>query len=109
MMNAKLREKLRVWVEQAILELKAKGATEADMEEKAFADFVGEKVAASYSEEGSPDEELREAVMKEWLTIASPDDLREMAQIARDKHWSNMAYDLEWLADRRQRGEETED
>ena len=102
-MNPRIEAILKAWFTQEINQLKEKGATD-DMIREASPAFIelllATRVLQHHSAEIIADKELGDALQ------ADPDDLRKAAAIYRQHGKSDLAYDLEVLADQRERGTE---
>jgi len=95
--------KFNAWLSEEINALKAKGASEADLQEPAFANLVIQRIFERHSDEIREDREFGEAIFLMVHDDASPEDLRKWASEERAKGNVNMAYDIEVLADKRER------
>ena len=82
--------------------MRALGATDADIQEDAFAEMVGQKIAEQTFDELTPDD-IR-VIWQNFILTASPEELRHAANNLRAKGEVDCPYDLEHLADLRERG-----
>jgi hypothetical protein len=96
-----IRNKVRTLISAEADKMRAAGATDADLQEDAFAEIIGEKIAEQTFGELTPDD-LR-AVWQNFLETASPEELRHAAKNLRAQGESACLYDLEHLADLRER------
>jgi hypothetical protein len=76
----KYPDQLDAWCVEEIAAFKAKGATEEDTKEPAFAHLVLKTVLEKHADEIRADPELEEAVFKLSFEEASPSELRKMAE-----------------------------
>jgi hypothetical protein len=97
-------EKMKAWLSAAVDALIAKGATLADIKEEAFAQLVATKVLETHSEEMNEPEFFRHTLDR-LLKESPPEKLRQMAAAARERRFYDFAYDLEHIADLRERGD----
>jgi hypothetical protein len=105
-MNAKKRKaagaRMDAIFHAEILAMKAKGASAADLSEPVFQDMVRQQVYDRHAKE-LEDPEIWEFLVEDFLDTASPESLRDLAREARDAGRFDTAYDLEELADLRER------
>lgn len=96
---------LNTWCVEEINALKAKGATDADLQEPAFAILLFQQIAEHHSDQIRADPEFSEVVFHLFFDKASPAELRKLAAEYRlkERH-RHLAYDLEVEADKRERG-----
>jgi hypothetical protein len=97
------RAKFNAWGAQEVEALKAKGASEADFKEPALADLVLQRILTNHSEEIRADQDFAEALFLMLHDEASPQELRKLAAQERERGNLDMAYNIEVLADRRER------
>jgi hypothetical protein len=81
--------------------LRAAGATDADVHEDVFIEMVSRKVAAQTFDDLGCDE--RKEIWLHFVQSASPEQLRNTAKNLRAKGEVDTPYDLEHLADLRER------
>lgn len=104
-MTPEQEKTLQRWIYDQFAALKAKGATEADLQEPAFMQLVAQQITQCHlSEQLETDPELVMAVANLGLKVAGPDQLRALAAKARQKGNNELASDLELLADQKERG-----
>jgi hypothetical protein len=99
------RAKLDAMFREEFLALERKGATADLLRESVFQDLLTELVLTRHAKELDEDTDLRTFMIKDSIDHASPESLRELAAMQRDKGDLDMAYDLEKLADLREQGE----
>ena len=108
-MKEDIVEKFRALFRDEIARMVAKGATEADMQEEAFDEMIARNVARQvYDLVQQLDAEDRQEVWLDYFQRVSVNKLREVAAKLRGKRSADAAdaaYDLEYLADLRERGE----
>jgi hypothetical protein len=102
-LNPEQHAKLNAWCEEEIASLKAKGASEADLQEPAFANLVLQRTLGSHSDEIRADPEFAKAIFLMAHDEVSPEYLRKWAAQEREKGNLDMAYDIEVLADKCER------
>lgn len=100
------RAKLDAMFREEILGMKRKGATAADLREPVFRDMVRELVFKRHGKEIFKDRELVTFLVDNVFDNASPQSLRELAATMREDGDLDGAYDIETLADLRERGEQ---
>jgi hypothetical protein len=81
--------------------MRAVGATDADIQEDAFIEMVSRNVANQTFDELGPDE--HKEIWSHFIETASPEQLRNTARNLRAKGEVDTPYDLEHLADLRER------
>jgi hypothetical protein len=81
--------------------LRAAGASDADVREDAFIEMVSRKVADQTFDELGTDEHRE--IWSHFIETASPEQLRNTAKNLRTKGEVDTPYDLERLADLRER------
>ena len=96
-----IRQKIRASLLAEAERLRAAGATEADVREDVFIEMVSRKVAAQTFDDLGCDE--RKEIWLQFVQSASPQQLRITAQNLRGKGEVDVPYDLEHLADLRER------
>lgn len=97
-----IRKKVRALLQAEADKMRAVGATDADISEEAFAEMVSRKVADQTFDELRPDE--HKEIWFHFIETASPEQLRNTAKNLRAKGEVDTPYDLEHLADLRERG-----
>jgi hypothetical protein len=102
-LNPEQHAKLSAWCDEEIDALKSKGASEADLQEPAFANLVFQRTFTSHFDEIRANPEFAEAIFLTFLGKASPEYLRKWAAEEREKGNLDMAYDIEVIADRSER------
>ena len=96
-----IRKKVRALILAEAEKMRAIGATDADIQEDAFADMIGQKIAEQTFGELTPDD--YKVIWQIFIETASPEELRHAANNLRAKGKSDCPYDLEHLADVRER------
>jgi hypothetical protein len=96
-----IRKKIRLSLLAEADKLRAAGATDADVQEDLFIDMVSRKVAAQTFDDLGCDE--RKEIWFNFVQTASPEQLRNTAKNLRGKGEVDVPYDLEHLADLRER------
>jgi hypothetical protein len=104
-MKPEYLDRLNAWRTEEIDALKAKGATDADLEDPAFASLVFKRLFEKHSDEIRADPDFAEAVFLKAFDKASPSQLREQAARYRAEGDHHTAYKLEAIADQRERGQ----
>jgi hypothetical protein len=102
-MEQTLLQILDGWFKEETESLIVKGATADDLGEEAFEELVADNVYKRRGEEIQDNPELLKAVFTATLRNASPEMLRQFASQFRASGFNDRAYDLEELADARQR------
>jgi propanediol dehydratase small subunit len=102
-MKPEHHQQIRAWIGEEIAALRARGATDADMQEEAFIALVGVKILEHHWDEIHADSELSKALITKGLRTASPETLRQQASLSRERGNADLAYYLEELADDRWR------
>lgn len=98
--------RLSVWCEEELAAFKAKGATADFMSEPSFADLVLTQVLKKHENEIRADKEfIRGVFMSFYFDKATPAQFRKMAAEYREQGHTDLAYNCEVCADRRERGE----
>jgi hypothetical protein len=96
-------QKIEGWFKEETDLLIAKGATADDLREEAFEELLADNVYKRRGQEINDNLELLKEVLTVTLINASPETLREFASQLRASGLTDRAYDLEELADARQR------
>jgi hypothetical protein len=94
-----IRKKVRALLLAEADKMRAAGASDADIQEDAFAEMVSRKIAEQTFNELTPDQHRE--VWQNFIETASPEALRDAAKALRAK--GEDVYDLEHLADLRER------
>lgn len=92
-----IKKKVRALLLAEAEKMRALGATDADIQEDAFAVMISQKIAEQTFGKLTPDD--HKAIWRNF----SPEQLRHMAKNLRAKGESDCPYDLEHLADLRER------
>jgi hypothetical protein len=98
--------KLDAMFREEIREMERKGATAADLREPVLQDMVRQQVLKRHGKEIFRDPELVTFLVDNFFDNASPTSLRELAATGREDGDLDGAYDIETLADLRERGEQ---
>ena len=99
------RRQLDVWCSEEVEALKAKGATDEDLKEPAFARLVVRTVLEKHAGEIRSDPGFRQAVFRLVFEKATPELRRAWAKRERAEGNLEIAYRFEQIADHRERGE----
>jgi hypothetical protein len=99
------RRQLDVWCSEEVEALKAKGATDEDLKEPAFARLVVRTVLEKHAGEIRSDPGFRKVVLRLVFEKATPALLRAWAKRERAEGNLEIAYRFEQIADHRERGE----
>jgi len=91
---------------EEILAMQRKGATTADLSEPVFQDMVRQQVLKRHGKGIFKDPELVTFLVDNVFDNASPQSLRELVATMREDGDFDGAYDIETLADLRERGEQ---
>ena len=102
-LNPEQRAKFDAWLQAELDALVAKGASEADFQEPAFANLVFSQTLQNHTDEIRADPKLAEAIFLMTHEDTSPQDLRRWAAQERERGNLDMAYNIEVLADRCER------
>ena len=96
--------KLDAMYAEEFLALERKGATADLLREPVFQDLLTDLVLTNHAKELGVGTDIRWMLAEEFIETASPGSLREFAAIFREDGDFDTAYDLEVLADQRERG-----
>jgi hypothetical protein len=100
-MRTEIIQKTRALLLEEVDRMRDLGAADEDIKEDVFIEMMATKVAkASYPLLTEAD---KKAMWFEFVETASPEQLRESAARCRESGLSDAAYDLELLADQRER------
>jgi hypothetical protein len=102
-MKPEYLDQLNAWYHEEVDALKANGATEPHFKEPVFAQLVIKKIIENHSDEIPADQEFAESVFLMMFDKASPSTLRRMAAQEREQGNLDIAYNLEVIADQRER------
>jgi hypothetical protein len=107
MKPGEFHNQLDVWCSEEVDALKAKGASDEDLKEPAFAKLVLRTVLEKHTDEIRANREFAKAVLRWVFERATPALLRAWAKRERAEGNLEIAYRLEEIADQRERGEWT--
>jgi hypothetical protein len=96
---------LNGWFQEEIKLLIAKGATDEDIRDPAFAGVLAKNVIKQHDAEILANKEIGLLLWRDGLKNTTPANIRKIAAMARSKGDADLAYDMEELADRCERGE----
>jgi hypothetical protein len=99
-----IRKRVAVLAAAAEAELRAKGATDADVSEDVFKVMVARKITDQLRAELGPDryKEIYKEAWDNFVETASPGRLRELAKLERKANENGAACYLELVADYRE-------
>ena len=95
--------KLELWFLEQVDAFRAKGLTDDLLLEPSVRASIYQASFHSHHDEILADSELVDSLLLEGLMVATPTDLRYLASVDRARSDFDAAYDLEWLADFRER------
>jgi hypothetical protein len=101
------QRQLDVWCSEEVNALKAKGASDEDLKEPAFAGLALRTVLGKHADQIRSDPGFRKAVFRLVFEKATPELLRAWAKRERADGNLEIAYRFEQIADQRERGEWT--
>jgi hypothetical protein len=104
-MKPEYLDRLNVWCEEEMASLRVKGATEQDFKEPVLANAILKTILGKHSDKIRSNKEFAMAIFLVFFKNLSPSEVRKMA--AKDRADGNLeiAYNLELIADHRERGD----